>query len=162
MTGFRYSKSSKCHSSSFIPKCSLEINFEYCLIDLISFLDVSSILTDLIPLIKRKEYQLWIYSISLIDNCVVYVFFALVCSRPSSYYFLCYSMIQCIHDDDSDWFSRHVPIIHIFVVSIIYGNIVAISNLYLNAGVISRNVSMILSMLNYKFVQDFVSKRFTC
>ena len=57
-------------------------------------------------------------------------------------------MIQCIHDDDSDWFSRHVSIIHNFVVSIKYGDIVAISNLYLNAGVISRNVSMILSMLN--------------
>ena len=71
-------------------------------------------------------------------------------------------MIQCIHDDDSDWFSRHVPIIHIFVVSIKYGDNVAPSNLYLNVGAIGRNVSMILSMLNKKFVQGFVSKRFTC
>ena len=45
---FRYSKSSKCPIlywlESSIPVYSIEINFEYCLIDLISFIDVSSIL----------------------------------------------------------------------------------------------------------------------
>ena len=51
---FRYSKSSKCQSTwwlvgSSIPVCSIEINFEYCLIDLISFIDVSPILADLVP-----------------------------------------------------------------------------------------------------------------
>ena len=45
---FRYSKSSKCQATYFIRVCSIEINFEYSLIDLIWFLDVSSILADLV------------------------------------------------------------------------------------------------------------------
>ena len=47
---FRYSKSSKCQATWFIPGSSIEINFEYCLIDLISFIDVSSILADLVEI----------------------------------------------------------------------------------------------------------------
>ena len=47
---FRYSKSSKCQFAWFIPESSIEINFEYCLIDLISFIDVSSILADLVEI----------------------------------------------------------------------------------------------------------------
>ena len=43
---FRYSKSSKCQATLFIRESSIEINFEYCLIDLISFIDVPSILAD--------------------------------------------------------------------------------------------------------------------
>ena len=46
---FRYSKSSKCQATlSFIHVGSIEINFEYCLIDLILFIDVSSILADFV------------------------------------------------------------------------------------------------------------------
>ena len=45
---FRYSKSSKCQATYFIPESSIEINFEYSLIDLIWFIDVSSILADLV------------------------------------------------------------------------------------------------------------------
>ena len=47
---FRYSKSSNCQSTWFIPESSIKINFEYCLIDLISFVDVSSILADLVQI----------------------------------------------------------------------------------------------------------------
>ena len=47
---FRYSKSSKCQATLFILDCSMEINFEYCLIDLISFIDVASILADLVKI----------------------------------------------------------------------------------------------------------------
>ena len=59
---FRYSKSSKCQSTCFsmevsIPESSIEINFEYCLIDLISFIDVSPILADLVYYIKHKIYN---------------------------------------------------------------------------------------------------------
>ena len=43
---FRYSISSKCQATLFIPECSIEINFVYCLIDLISFIDVSAILAN--------------------------------------------------------------------------------------------------------------------
>ena len=53
---FRYSKSSICQTISFIPKSSIKINFEYCLIDLISFIDdVSSIFADLIHLQKKSD-----------------------------------------------------------------------------------------------------------
>ena len=57
---FRYSKSSKCQPTSFIPVCSIEINFEYSLIDLIWFLDVSSILADRVqikpvPVVPEEE-----------------------------------------------------------------------------------------------------------
>ena len=45
---FRYSKSSKCQATLYIPESSIEINFEYSLIDLIWFIDVSSILADLV------------------------------------------------------------------------------------------------------------------
>ena len=52
---FRYSKSSKCQSTWWlflsIRVCSIEINFEYCLIDLISFIDVSPSSTKSIILI---------------------------------------------------------------------------------------------------------------
>ena len=58
---FRYSKSSKCQTISFIPKSSIEINFKYCLIDLISFIDVPSILSNLVYLQKKS------------DNGIVYV-----------------------------------------------------------------------------------------
>ena len=47
---FRYSKSSKCQTAWFIQVRSIEINFEYCLIDLISFIDVSSTLADLVEI----------------------------------------------------------------------------------------------------------------
>ena len=49
---FRYSKSSKCQSTWFIPLCSIEINFKYCLLNLIWFLDVPSILADLVDWIN--------------------------------------------------------------------------------------------------------------
>ena len=47
---FRYSKSSKCQSTLVIQKSSIEINFEYSLIGFNSFIDVSSILADLIQI----------------------------------------------------------------------------------------------------------------
>ena len=49
---FRYSKSSKCQSTWFIRECSFDINFEYCLLNLIWFLDVPSILADLVDWIN--------------------------------------------------------------------------------------------------------------
>ena len=52
---FRYSKSSKSRSIIFIWECSIEINFEYCLIDLISFIDVSSILADLVKISSDSD-----------------------------------------------------------------------------------------------------------
>ena len=52
----RYSKSSKCQTTLFIQVCSIKISFEYCLIDLISFIDnVSSILSDLVHLQKKND-----------------------------------------------------------------------------------------------------------
>ena len=59
----RYSESSKCHSTSFIHVCSKEINIEYCLINFISFIDVSSILADLVKI--KHWFQYWIYIIDL-------------------------------------------------------------------------------------------------
>ena len=59
----RYSESSKCQSALLIPGSSKEINIEYCLIDLISFIDVSSILADLVKI--RQLFQYWIYIIDL-------------------------------------------------------------------------------------------------
>ena len=47
---FRYSKSSKCQTAWFIPESSIEISFEYCLIGFISFIDVPSILADLVKI----------------------------------------------------------------------------------------------------------------
>ena len=59
---FRYSKSSKCQATLFIPECSIKINFEYFLIDLISFIDdVSSILADLVHL-QKKNNNFIVYS----------------------------------------------------------------------------------------------------
>ena len=49
---FRYSKSSKCQSSCFIWVGSFKINFKYCLLNLIWFLDVSPILADLVDWIN--------------------------------------------------------------------------------------------------------------
>ena len=58
---FRYSKSSKCPIPywlwSSISVCSIEINFEYCLIDLISFIDVASILADLVIINSDSESE---------------------------------------------------------------------------------------------------------
>ena len=54
---FRYSKSSKCPATQFIPESWIEINFEYCLIDLISFIDVSSILADLVKIKIDFDYD---------------------------------------------------------------------------------------------------------
>ena len=59
----RYSESSKCLSTLFIQICSIEINIEYCLIDLISFIDVPSILADLVKI--NQWFQYWIYIIDL-------------------------------------------------------------------------------------------------
>ena len=61
----RYSESSKCQSTSFIRICSKEINIEYCLIDLISFIDVSSILADRVKINQWYWFQYWIYIIDL-------------------------------------------------------------------------------------------------
>ena len=58
---FRYSKSSKCQATWFIPICSIEINFEYSLIDLIWFIDVSSILDNRVTECKEKT-EVHIYS----------------------------------------------------------------------------------------------------
>ena len=59
----RYSESSKCQTTCFIQESSKEINIEYCLIDLISFIDVSPILADLVKI--RQWFQYWIYIIDL-------------------------------------------------------------------------------------------------
>ena len=67
---FRYSKSPKCQSTWWlflsIPESSIEINFEYCLIDLISFIDVSPILADLvytvIPFHSTSFNDHWIHN----------------------------------------------------------------------------------------------------
>ena len=64
---FRYSKSSICQAIFVIPVCSIEISFEYCLIDLISFIDVSSILADLVEISSDSDWKLFIDS-SLIRN----------------------------------------------------------------------------------------------
>ena len=55
---FRYSKSSKCQATLVIPESSIEINFEYCLFDLISFIDVSSILADLVEIDSEIDFTL--------------------------------------------------------------------------------------------------------
>ena len=60
---FRYSESSKCRSTWFILESSIKINIEYCLIDLISFIDVSSILADLVKI--DHWFHFWIYLIDL-------------------------------------------------------------------------------------------------
>ena len=54
---FRYSKSSKCQATLFIPESSIEINFEYCLIHLISFIDVSSILADPVEINRYIDFN---------------------------------------------------------------------------------------------------------
>ena len=84
----RYSESSKCRSTCFILVCSIEINIEYCLIDLISFIDVSSILADLVKI--NQWFQYWIYIIdlflfnSMIIACSMLSFFLsfFLCSKP--------------------------------------------------------------------------------
>ena len=50
----RYSKSSKCQSTLFIPDISIEINFEYCLVDFISFIDISNHLMNSLPLLFNE------------------------------------------------------------------------------------------------------------
>ena len=55
----RYSAHSKCQTSWGIWESSKENNIEYCLIDLISFIDVSSILADLVKVLP------WIAKIDL-------------------------------------------------------------------------------------------------
>ena len=50
LTIFRHSKSSTCQSSQCIPECSMEINFEYWLIDLFSFIDISTQLSNTVPI----------------------------------------------------------------------------------------------------------------
>ena len=45
---FRYSKSSKCQVTWFIRESSIKFNFEYCLLNLIWFIDVSPILANLV------------------------------------------------------------------------------------------------------------------
>ena len=45
---FRYAKCSKYQATSFIPESSIEIHFEYSLIDLKSYTDVPPILADLV------------------------------------------------------------------------------------------------------------------
>ena len=54
MIVFRYSKSSKCQSTLFISGSSIEINFEYCSIDFISFIDISITLYNIVPLSKNE------------------------------------------------------------------------------------------------------------
>ena len=43
----------------FIPESSIEINFEYWLIDLISFIDVSSILADRIEINSDDNFEMF-------------------------------------------------------------------------------------------------------
>ena len=51
LTVIRYSNSSTCYSTIFIQESSIDINFEYWLIDLTSVIDdVSSILADLVKI----------------------------------------------------------------------------------------------------------------
>ena len=82
----RYSESSKCQTTYFIQECSIEINIEYCLIDLISFIDVSrKLLAD--PVQINQWFQYWIYKIncfyliqwSLHVQCFLSFF---LCSKP--------------------------------------------------------------------------------
>ena len=58
MIVFRYSKSSKCQATKCIPECSIEINLEYCLLDLISFIDVSTQLRNICPLLSNELQSL--------------------------------------------------------------------------------------------------------
>ena len=58
MMVFRYSKSSKCQATKCIPECSIEINLEYCLLDLISFIDVSTQLRNICPLLSNELQSL--------------------------------------------------------------------------------------------------------
>ena len=55
---FRYSKSSKCQATKCIPECSIEINLKYCLLDLISFIDVSTQLRNICPLLSNELQSL--------------------------------------------------------------------------------------------------------
>ena len=48
---FRYSKSSNCLFTRCISKYPIEINFEYCLIDLISLIDISTQIKKIVPLL---------------------------------------------------------------------------------------------------------------
>ena len=59
----RYSESSKCQTTLFTLESSIEINIEYCLIDLISFIDVPSILAWRVKI--KQWFQYWIYIIDL-------------------------------------------------------------------------------------------------
>ena len=76
---FRYSKSSICQAIFVIPVCSIEISFEYCLIDLISFIDVSYILADLVEISSDSDWKLFIDS-SLIRN--IWMEWLFVCFKP--------------------------------------------------------------------------------
>ena len=48
---FRYSKSSNCLFTRCISKYPIEINLEYCLIDLISLIDISTPIKKIVPLL---------------------------------------------------------------------------------------------------------------
>ena len=85
---FRYSKTSKCQATLFILSCSIEINFEYCLIDLISFIDVSSILANRV---KIKHY---IYDWELFSN------WSLIRNISIDWVFVCFKPIL----DPNSWF----------------------------------------------------------
>ena len=85
---FRYSKSSKCQATLFIRVGSIEINFEYSLIDLIWFIDVSSILADLVKI--KQWFQHWIYtlhSIPIHAMIIVYSMLTLFVPNPLPSFF---------------------------------------------------------------------------
>ena len=86
---FRYSKSSKCQSaywlSSSTPDSSIEINFEYWLIDFISFIEVSSILADRFwfwLLIPSLDLHIPFHSTSFNDHWIINAYLLCLFQTP--------------------------------------------------------------------------------
>ena len=114
---YRYSKSSKCPIPywlySSIPICSMEINFEYWLIDFISSIDVSSILADLVPW-SNQWFKHWIYtlhSIPLRSMIIVYSMLTLyILFQTPNLHSLVIDLgsnhrLTLFHHHNPDWFS---------------------------------------------------------
>ena len=115
---FRYSKSSNCHIrywlSSSIPECSMEINFEYWLIDFISFIDVHWRLADLVPW-SNQWFKHWIYtlhSIPLRSMIIVYSMLTLyiLFQTPNLHSLVIdlgsnHHRLTLFHHHNPDWFS---------------------------------------------------------
>ena len=91
MMVFRYSKSSNGWTFWFIPVCWIKINFEYWLIHFISFIDVSSILSDFVQ-IKLEIILLYLLCNS---HCIVtFRFFTMWYQRITNHEFIHLMIIE--------------------------------------------------------------------